>query len=142
MKENWEGKRIMSRHEDGMTFGSLLKKLRLDAGFGLRTFAEMIEMPASNLSAIEHERRSMPEDKIVLAAQVIGLEKGSDAWNQFFDLAKAAGDIPADVKPIASRGFVPALLRTIDNVQLTDDDIQNLIHEIRGKDVGTQAKSS
>lgn len=131
----------MSGYENAMTLGSFLKKLRLDAGFGLRTFAEMIEMPASNLSAVEHGRRSMPEEKIMLVAQVIGLEKGSETWDQFFDLAKSAGDIPADVRSIASKGFVPALLRTIDNVQLTDDDIQNLIHEIRGKDVGTQTKS-
>jgi transcriptional regulator with XRE-family HTH domain len=137
----WKGL-DMEENDNIARFGLLLKKLRLDAGFGLRTFAEMIEMPASNLSAIEHGRRSMPDDKIVLAAQVIGLEKGSDTWSQFFDLAKVAGEIAADVKPIASKGFVPALLRTIDNVQLTDDDIQNLIHEIRGRDVGTQAKSN
>ncbi|MDH4203258.1 MAG: helix-turn-helix domain-containing protein [Phycisphaerae bacterium] len=125
-----------------MDFGVFLKKLRLTAGFGLRSFAEMIEMPASNLSAIEHGRRAMPEDKLPLVAQVIGLEKGSSDWNRFFDLAKDANDIPADIKPIVSKGFVPALLRTIDNVQLTDEDIKGLIEEIKGKDVGAQTKSS
>lgn len=133
--------KYMYEREENMEFGSFLKKLRLHAGFGLRSFAEMIEMPASNLSAIEHGRRAMPEDKLFLAAQVIGLEKESNEWNTYFDLARDSHDIPADVKPIASKGFVPALLRTIDNVQLSDDDIKGLIEEIKGKDVSTQTKS-
>jgi transcriptional regulator with XRE-family HTH domain len=123
-------------------FGSFLKTLRLKAGFGLRRFADLIEMPASNLSAVEHGRRSMPIEKLNLAAEVIGLKKGTNDWNNFFDLSSAAGQIPADVQMIVNKGFVPALLRTIDNVQLSEKDIQNLIKEIQGKDGRTQTKSS
>ena len=122
-------------------FGSFLKTLRLKAGFGLRRFADLIEMPASNLSAIEHGRRTMPDDKLVLAAEVLGLSKGTSDWNDFFDLCSTSGQVPADVQEIVNKGFIPALLRTIDNVQLNEKDIQNLIEEIQGKDGSTQTES-
>lgn len=121
--------------------GSFLKKLRLDAGLGLRKFAELLEMPASNLSAIEHNRRGIPAEKAFLAVEILGLQKGTSSWEIFFDLASQSEKIPADIQSIASKGFVPALLRTIDNYQLTDHDIQNLIQEIQGKDDRAQNKS-
>ena len=123
------------------SFGNFLKSLRLKAGFGLRRFADLIEMPASNLSAIEHGRRSMPSDKLELTAEVLGLERGTDDWNNFFDLCSASGRAPADVQQIANRGFIPALLRTIDNVQLNEKDIQKLIEEIKNKDGSTPTES-
>jgi hypothetical protein len=75
-----------------------------------------------------------------LAAEILGLEKGTPQWETFFDLAAQSENIPADVQSIAAKGFIPALLRTIDNYQLTDDDIQNFIKEIQGKDDRTQTK--
>lgn len=126
----------------GESFGTYLKELRLSANYGLRKFARLIEMPASNLSAIEHDRRPMPAEKLTLAADAIGLEKGSEKWNAFFDLGRQAGELPADVQMVASRSFVPALLRTIDNRQLTDDEIKQLIEDIQQGNGGTQTKSS
>ena len=122
-------------------FGEFLKELRLKAGFGLRKFANLIEMPASNLSAIEHGRRTMSNEKLFLAAEVLGLENGTVEWNQLFDFSSQADQLPADVEQIASRSFIPALLRTIDNKQLTKEDIQKLIEEIQGKDERTQTES-
>jgi len=123
-------------------FGGFLKAQRLKAGFGLRRFADLIEMPASNLSAIEHGRRSMPADKLLLSAEVIGLTKGTSDWDDFFDLGSAVERVPADVQKIVNKGFIPALLRTIDNVQLNDEDIKKLIEEIEGKDGRTQTEPS
>ena len=114
-------------------FGQYLKNLRLNAGFGLRKFAGLIEMPASNLSAIAHGRRAISKEKLFLAAEVLGLENGTEEWNRLFDLSTQADQLPADVEQIASRGFIPALLRTIDNKQLTEQDIQRLIDEIEGQ---------
>lgn len=128
--------------ETEILFGDFFKELRLKAGFGLRRFADLIEMPASNLSAIEHNRRSMPEDKLLPLTELLGLEKGTPDWDKFFDLCSKANQAPVDVQLVANRGFIPALLRTIDNVQLSDEDIQNLIDEIQGKDGRTPTKSS
>lgn len=115
-------------------FGSYLKELRLKAGFGLRRFANLIEMKASNLCDIEHGRRRMPKERLESIADVLGLEKGTSDWEHFFELARTRGELPADVQQMAERRFMPTLLRTIDNAQLSDDDIKQLIHEIQGRE--------
>jgi transcriptional regulator with XRE-family HTH domain len=114
-------------------FGSYLKELRLKSGFGLRRFANLIEMKASNLCDIEHNRRSMPKEYMEPVADALGLEKGTAVWEKFFELACKNDELPADVQRVARRRFVPALLRTIDNVKLSDDEIKQLIHEIQGR---------
>jgi transcriptional regulator with XRE-family HTH domain len=115
------------------TFGKYLKQLRLSAGYGLRRFAALIEMKASNLCDIEHDRRAMPKEYAEMVAEALGLAKGTQEWNKFFDLAREADSLPADVQHVIRRDFVPALLRTIDNVQLSDEDIKKLIDEIQGR---------
>lgn len=115
------------------SFGRYLKKLRLKAGFGLRRFANLIEMKASNLCDIEHNRRSMPKEYLEPVAEALGLEKNSSDWEKFFELARKSDELPADLHRIAQRRFMPALLRTIDNVQLSDDEIKNLINDIQGR---------
>lgn len=115
------------------SFGSYLKELRLKSGFGLRRFANLIEMKASNLCDIEHNRRAMPKEYMEPVAEVLGLEKGTPDWEKFFELACKSDELPADVQRVARRRFVPALLRTIDNVKLSDDDIKRLIGEIQGR---------
>jgi transcriptional regulator with XRE-family HTH domain len=118
-------------------FGPLLKELRLQAGFGLRKFAQMIDMPASNLCDIEHGRRNPPSpEKLQEAAQTLGLIEGSDNWVRFFDAAREQEGLPADVRHMAGRKLVPALLRTIDNRQMSDEEIARLIAEIEQRQGG------
>ncbi|MFH0981670.1 MAG: helix-turn-helix transcriptional regulator [Planctomycetota bacterium] len=111
-------------------FGALLKQLRLRAGFGLRRFAEMIDMAPSNLSAIEHGRRGAPTDPGKLREIADSLGLGSEDWNRFFDAAKRQGELPPDVRDMAGRRLIPALLRTIDNENLSDAEIERLIADI------------
>jgi transcriptional regulator with XRE-family HTH domain len=116
-------------------FGEILKAARLKAGFGLRRFADMIEMPAPNLSAIEHGRRPAPDDPAKLRdiAVALGLEEDSKEWSDFFDAASRRDALPADVRHMASRKMIPVLLRTIDNRQLDDDAIRRLVSEIEAR---------
>jgi len=116
------------------SFGRYLKNLRLKTGFGLRRFAGLIEMKASNLCDIEHDRRSMPNEYMEPVAEALGLEKGSSDWEKFFELARKSNELPADVQRVARRRFVPALLRTIDNAKLSDDKIKQLIDYIQWKE--------
>lgn len=117
--------------ESGKTFGAYLRQLRLQAGYGLRRFANLIEIKASNLCDIEHGRRSMPKEYLEPAAEVLRLETESADWVKFFELARRSDELPADLRKVAQRRFVPALLRTIDNAQLSDADIKALIEDIQ-----------
>lgn len=122
----------------GARFGKLLKKRRLNAGVGLRRFAEMIDLEPSNLSAIEHGRRNAPSEpeRLREIAEALGLVNGSKEWTEFFDAARQDGELPADVRHVASRELVPALLRTIDNRQLSDEEIERLIADINSRHGG------
>lgn len=112
-------------------FGETLRRLRLQAGYGLRRFAELIEIEPSNLSAIEHGRRAAPEKKLREIADALGLAEDSAEWRDLFDSAARDGELPADVRHVANRRLVPALLRTIDNRQLSDEEISELIGRIQ-----------
>jgi transcriptional regulator with XRE-family HTH domain len=114
-------------------FGAMLKKLRIRAGYGLRRFADLIEIQPSNLSNIENGRRSPPADEVKLReiASALGLAEMSKEWNDFFDAARRDGSLPADVRKAANRKLVPALLRTVENCQLSDEQIKRLIDELQ-----------
>ena len=115
-------------------FGLMTKKLRLKAGFGLRPFAELIEMAPSNWAAIEAGRRPLPSERTRDVAEALGLVEGSAEWVSFFDAAKSPTEFPADVRHLAKRRLIPALLRTIDNKNLDDAAIQRLITDIEEKE--------
>jgi transcriptional regulator with XRE-family HTH domain len=113
-------------------FGPFLRDLRLKANLGLRRFAELIDIKPSNLSDIEKGRRHPPADpeKLRVIAGALGLDEDSDEWPRLFDAARRRGDLPPDIRHMADRRLVPALLRTIDNQQLGDDEIHRLILDI------------
>jgi transcriptional regulator with XRE-family HTH domain len=114
-------------------FGPFLKELRLRANLGLRRFAELVDIKPSNLSDIENGRRHPPSDpnKLREIAEVLGLAEDSDERGRLFDAARRQGDLPADIRHMANRNVVPALLRTIDDLQLGDDEIARLITDIK-----------
>ena len=116
-------------------FGPMLRDSRLKANLGLRRFAELIGIKPSNLSDIENGRRHPPADpeKLREIAEALGLAEGSDEWRRLFDTARRQGDLPPDIRHMADRRLVPALLRTIDNLQLGDDDISRLIADIEAR---------
>jgi transcriptional regulator with XRE-family HTH domain len=121
-------------------FGPLLRELRLKANLGLRRFAELMAIKPSNLSEIENGRRHPPGDpeKLREIAEALGLAEGSDEWRRLFDAARRGGDLPADIRHMANRKLVPALLRTIDDLQLEDDDISRLIADIETRSRATE----
>jgi transcriptional regulator with XRE-family HTH domain len=115
-------------------FGEYLRACRLAAGYGLRTFAEAIDMQPSNLSNIEHGRAAPPQDRTALGriADTLGL-RGA-ARHRLFDLAVAhkPGALPADVAAFAAKTpGVPVLLRTIADRRLTRKDLDDLVEHVR-----------
>jgi hypothetical protein len=82
---------------------------------------------------MEHGRRNPPApEKLREVAVTLGLTEGSADWERFFDAAGGEG-LPPDVRHLAGRKLVPALLRTIDNRQLSDEEIAQLIAEIKDR---------
>ena len=74
-------------------FGAFLKRLRLQSNHGLRRFADLIGIKASNLCDIEHDRRSMPKYHLELAADVLDLEKGREVSLQTSNLVTSSSVI-------------------------------------------------
>ncbi|MEQ8208787.1 MAG: helix-turn-helix transcriptional regulator [Lacipirellulaceae bacterium] len=58
-------------------FGQRLRQLRIDAGLGLRTFAQLVDQRASVVSAVESGRRGPWRDEEILlqVANVLGVEE-------------------------------------------------------------------
>ncbi len=116
-------------------FGKYLRQLRLDAGFGLRAFAEMVGMKPSNLSRLETGRIAPPMsgERIAQIAETLGLPEDSQEFKQLNDLASQArpGTVPPDVKDYAARQpGVPLLLRTAKGKQLDEAEFRRLAEYI------------
>jgi len=116
-------------------FGEYLRACRLRAGYGLRVFAEAIEMQPSNLSNVEHGRIPPPQDLGTLTriAEALGFPEGSKERERLFDLAVAAKrqKLPADVAAFAAKTpGIPVILRTIQNRRLSKKEIEDLTQYI------------
>lgn len=114
-------------------FKSLLKTLRLRAGYGLREFAEMIGDAPSNYAGIEAGDRNPWRDpeKLRRVAVALGLEEGSQEWDSLFVGARRKGGLPPDVEHILDRPLIPLLLRTVDELQMSDGDLRRLVERLR-----------
>lgn len=113
------------------SFGEYLRASRLKAGYGLRAFAEAIEMQPSNLSNVEHGRISPPQDLGTLTrlAEVLGFQEGSKERERLFDLAVShkKSALPPDVAAFAAKTpGIPVILRTIQNRKLAKQEIDEL----------------
>lgn len=113
------------------TFGKVLRKLRLEAGFGLRAFAATVGMKPSNLCRLESGRLAPPTeaDRIARIAAALGLEPGSPEFVKLNDLAAEArpGTAAPDVVDYAaSQRGVPLLLRTAKGKQLNEEEFRRL----------------
>ena len=117
-------------------FGEFLREKRLEAGYGLRRFAQEIGWQPSNLSAVERGRKNPPREASALEAiaSALAFDQGSSDWKTLFDLASRPGEPPADVARYAGRQpVIPVLLRTLENRQLSEDELRELIEHINGE---------
>ncbi len=118
-------------------FGQFLRKVRLEAGYGLRAFAVAVGLQPSNLSNIERGKISPPQhaDRLKVIAETLGFEEDSMEWRRLFDLAVChkKGALPPDIKEIAAKkkGF-PILLRTVNNKKLSEKQLRELTEYIDG----------
>ena len=118
-------------------FGVFFKELRLKTGVTLREFCLKHGLDPGNLSRLERGLSTPPQnrEKLEEYARYLGIKKDSDEWFEFFDLAAAeAGRIPEDVlddeKVVAK---LPLLFRTLRGQKVPQEDLNDLIKQIRGK---------
>ena len=116
-------------------FKALLKAYRIRAGYGLRQFAEMIGEAPSNYAGVESGDRNpwRNAEKLRKVADGLGLAEGSSDWDAFFMAARGNRELPPDLCEVMQQPMMPVLLRTVNELRLTDDDLRKLVASIRRK---------
>ena len=116
-------------------FGGKFKELRLRAGFSLRQFCLENGFDPGNISKIERGVFRAPEspEKVEEYALALRIERGSEDWVTFFDLAAAGrGQLPRDlVSDDAILGRLPVLFRTLRGQKVPSDKLDDLIRFLR-----------
>jgi len=91
-------------------------------------------LDVSNISKMERGRMAPPQKREILEryADYLGVEKGSDDWYEFFDLAAAeAGRIPHDIltdEELLRK--VPIFFRVARGQDVSEDDVRRLLDSI------------
>jgi transcriptional regulator with XRE-family HTH domain len=116
-------------------FGEYFRELRLRRGLTLRAYCvESGEDPA-NISRIERGLKAPPKDEEVLLrmAESLGLQRGSEEWRYFHDLATvSAGRIPKTVMKDAELvKHLPLLFRTMSGAKFSDEKLDEFVEYVR-----------
>jgi len=118
-----------------MSFGELVKDLRIAQKKTLRQFCLDHGHDPSNWSKIERGINPPPRDEKTLArwARQLGLESGTDRWQEFMDLADMArGEIPKDVlsdEELLKK--LPVFFRSVRGAELTEKQLDELIKMVK-----------
>lgn len=118
-------------------FGEFFKTKRTEKGVTLRQFANIHNLDPGNLSKMERGLLPPPQntEKLRDYAGYLGIEKGSDDWYEFFDLAAAeTGRIPDEFlsdEEIMSQ--LPLLFRTFRGQRVSAEKLDKLIKKIKGE---------
>jgi transcriptional regulator with XRE-family HTH domain len=114
-------------------FHQLLKALRLIAGYGLREFAEMVGDAPSNYAGVESGDRPPWRDpmKLERVADHLGLAIGSPERDNFILAGRRKGRLPDKFEEMLDRPAIPLLLRTVDELQLSDAELKRLVERLR-----------
>jgi hypothetical protein len=116
------------------SFGAFHKKRRIALGKTLRQFCLEHGLDPGNTSKLERGRlQPLQGEKLNDRAKILCLEKGTEDWHTFFDLAAAErGMIPQDImdRPDAVKKL-PLFFRRLRGQEVTEEDLEELIKIIR-----------
>ncbi len=116
-------------------FGAFFKELRIGQKVTLRQFCQVHGYDPGNISKLERGLLPPPdsEAKLTEFAKALKIRRGSEAWYQFFDLARAVrGKLPPDVlrkRDVVAR--LPLLFRTLRGQKVSAQKLNELIEMIR-----------
>jgi transcriptional regulator with XRE-family HTH domain len=115
------------------TFGEFFKTKRLEAGYSLRRFCSQFGYDPGNISKIERDILPPSLQKLGEYAQCLGIEKDSEEWEIFCDLAAASqGRIPPDIledKDLVAK--LPLVFRTLRNERPAEEQLEEIIRIVR-----------
>jgi len=116
-------------------FGRFFKEMRVHTGLTLRNFCQQNNYDAGNISKMERGLIAPPKsrEKLDEYARNLKIEKGSDDWFKFYDLASAcSGMIPPDILDDAKLAAkLPLLFRTLRGQDVPDEKLPDLAELIR-----------
>lgn len=116
-------------------FDKRLKELRMRTGMTLREFCLKNGFDPGNYSRLERGMFPPPQREDLLAkyATALGLDRGSDEWLEFFDIAAASrGEIPHDLltdEQVLAK--LPLLFRTLRGGQVESQKLDELVEKVR-----------
>ncbi len=115
-----------------MLFHEFLRILRQSKEIGMREFAHKIGMDVGNYSRIERGIIAPPQKETVLKKIAKALELNNDDTKKLIALGNlAVGRIPSEIaENMREYEYLPVLLRTIANKQLTDEQLRELTERI------------
>jgi transcriptional regulator with XRE-family HTH domain len=116
-----------------MTFGELVKNLRISRKFTLRSFCAAVNVDPSNWSKIERGVSPAPKNPEVLSSWADFFDLVDDDRQQFMDLADLSrSEIPHDMasneKVMAA---MPAFFRAARGHRLSEEKLSELIEDVR-----------
>ena len=118
-----------------MSFGSIVKELRIEQKKTLRQFCIEHGHDPSNWSKIERGINPPPRDDATLAqwAKDLGLKPNTEVWKDFMCQAEVSrGSIPKEImedERLVEK--LPVFFRTVRGAELTEDQLNDFIERLR-----------
>lgn len=118
-----------------MSFGELVKELRIAQKKTLRQFCHENGLDPSNWSKIERDVNPPPKDQATLSrwARFLDLKPDTEPWADFICRAEISrGNIPREVmsdKKLLAK--LPVFLRTVRGAELTEEQLDDFIAKVR-----------
>lgn len=112
-------------------FGEFVKERRIARDISLRKFCQSIDYDASNWSKVERGLLPPPqeEEKLTSIAEMLGIKKHTDEWQEMKDLARvSANKIPDDISSDKKMmNALPLFFRTVRSEKPSEEDLEKLL---------------
>lgn len=116
-------------------FGNFFRGKRVSLGLSLRSFCERYGYDPGNISRLERNilSPSVDDEKLAGYASALKIQRDSEGWVLFHDLAHAAkGKIPSDIKDDEEViNMLPAFFRTMRNKKIDKQKLEKLIQLLK-----------